>query len=172
MQNRRQFLGGMALVAASPAALLLEGCPSSATVINDLELLVQEGVNLLVVIDPGVPYLSTIQAAVAKFKLAVAAFKTGGPVANVISTINVVIAVMEGIPVTAAWAELAAIIVAGATTVLGLMGVPVVAAQSKMRVAGVVGLGGRTVKSAADSVAQWNEVCKSNPALGAAKIGK
>src|ERR1700683_3502283 len=83
------------------ATLPVTGC-SSATVVNEVNTILTEATNVLVVADPGAPWIASLQAGIASLKTAEASWQGGGAVQDVIDALNTIEAITAVIPLTAA----------------------------------------------------------------------
>ena len=168
--SRRQFgRGALALATVSPF-MGLTGCPATATIETDLNVLIDEAVNILAVIEPTASYLADLKAAVTALKAAEASWLGGSP-AQVLRTalttlLNVMAAIPEGVP----YLGLAQLIVAGVVLVLNLLPKPAGALPAAMTAVFNPLVGKKVVTGAADSKAQWNAIVAANPALAVAKL--
>ena len=168
--TRRQFgLGTLALAAVPPfAGISLTGCTPDQ-IKNELNTVLQEAINLIALVPGAAPYLADLKAAVAALKSAEAAWQAGSPVQVLISVLDTLLDVMAAIPESAPFIQLAQILVAGIVSLLGLIpvkGSPAVQARYNPLI------GKKTVKSVADSKAQWAAVIAANPTFAVAALPK
>jgi hypothetical protein len=177
MQFTRRTFGksAIALAAAPWGALAITGCTPSQ-IENELNTVLQEAVNLIAVVEPTAFYLADLKSAVAALKQAEAAWQGGSPVQVLVSVLNTLLDVMAVIPEAAPYIQLAQILVAGIVALLGLIPAPLPSIKGKvpnMTVAVLKSnplIGKKTVKSVADSKAQWHAAVLANPALAVADL--
>ena len=121
--SRRDFgRGAIGMLGASAlgGAALLEGC-NSGTVINDINVILQQAAAVLAVVEPNAPWVAEFKLAIAALMTAEQQWQTGGAVQIVIDALNAVVAVTAVIPLTAPYAPLIDILVAGIETVIAVL---------------------------------------------------
>jgi hypothetical protein len=107
----------------------LQGC-SAATTVNEINTVLTEATNILTVADPTAPWAGQLKAAVAALKTAEAGWVGGGAVADVDAALNTIEAIVAVVPVTAAYAPLVDVLVAGVEAILAALPAPTAASVS------------------------------------------
>lgn len=166
-------LGPLALgVGATAIVVPLAGCTGNQveTAINTA---LQSAENILAVADPSAAWVTNFRDAVTALQAAETSWKGGGAIAIVESALNTLAAVSAVIPITAPYAPLIGIMVAGIDAVLSSLPAtaPALAAPNPYR--GMVKLKGRSPLHPTHEgayKAQWNSVVKANPVLAAAAL--
>jgi hypothetical protein len=120
--NRRQF-GKTALTAAgivmvAPATLLRSCSTSISGLVNAV---ISSAEAILTIAEPGASWIPTLTAAVTMLKDAETKWKSGGAVTILLDAINVVQTVLGYIPVTAPYAALISIAIAGVEAVIAAL---------------------------------------------------
>jgi hypothetical protein len=121
--------GAVALTIAGGATISLAGC-SAAQIENSVNTVLSSAEAIIKVADPAAPWLGSLASSIAALQQAEAQWKAGGPVAIIDSALNTVAAVLAVIPVTAVYAPLIGILVAGIEECLALIPQPTQAAQA------------------------------------------
>jgi hypothetical protein len=169
--NRRSFLISGAALSVVPSGLLLEGC--TASIVDLINTVLNAAANVLVVAEPGAPWVAQMQQAIVALQQAEQSWQAGGAVAVVIDALNTIEAVCAVIPFTAQYSVLISVLVAGIEAVLALF--PAQAVQvSKAKIAvpnpyiGRFTLVHKAFKSRPDEFkTAWNALC-TGPLVGAA----
>ena len=119
--QRRDFLKRTAtvgaIIAVSPSALLVEGCPS-VNVKALLNTVLDSAQAILKVATPNAPWIPALESAIVALQQAEQQWSAGSSVQIIISALNTLQAVLAVIPVTAAYSPLIAVLVAGIEAVL------------------------------------------------------
>ena len=120
--TRRQFgKGAMVAIGASFVGVpLIEGC-SSASVINEINVVLKEAAAVLAVAEPGAVWVTDLQKSITALMTAEQGWQTGGTVQLVIDALNTIVAITAVIPLTAACSPLIDILVAGIEAVLAAL---------------------------------------------------
>jgi hypothetical protein len=166
--NRRDFgKAALAVSVAGPALLSIDGC-STSTVVQDINVVLNEAENVLSVVASDAPWLSDFKAAIAALQTAEAAWQGGGAIQIVIDALNTLVAVTAVIPVTAAYSPLIDVLVAAIVDVLALL--PASSSSAKLKATAVANphvnaykishRWGRT--PAGDFKAAWNSVASAH----------
>src|ERR1700690_3247925 len=104
--NRRDFgKTALAVTVAGPALLSIDGCAPS-TIVQDLNVVLNEAENVLSVVAADLPWLAEFKAAIAALQSAEAAWQGGSTVQMVIDALNTLVAVTAVIPFTAPYSPL------------------------------------------------------------------
>ena len=126
MLNRRQLIqrGGIAAAALTiPLSFSLEGC-STESITNAINVVLSSALAIIKVAEPGASWLGSLASGIAALQQAEAQWQAGGPVALIDDALNTISAVLAVIPVTAVYAPLVAILVAGIEACLALIPQP------------------------------------------------
>ena len=119
--NRRDFgKAALAVSVAGPALLSIDGC-STSTVVQDINVVLNEAENVLAVVASDAPWLPDFKAAIAALQTAEAGWNGGGDIQIVVDALNTLVAVTAVIPVTAAYSPLIDVLVAAVEAVLALL---------------------------------------------------
>jgi hypothetical protein len=121
--TRRQFgksAVGVLGITALGGVSLAEGCTSSS-VINEINVILQEAASVLAVVEPNAPWVADFKNAIAALMVAEQQWDTGGTVQLVIDALNTVVAITAVIPLTAPYSPLIDILVAGIEAVLAAL---------------------------------------------------
>lgn len=172
--NRRLFLVNttkLSLLLAAAPAILATGCTESIKDLLNTVIDATEG--LLKVIEPNASWFATLQSALTALTAAETSWMNGGGVQIIETALNTVQQILATIPVTAAYAPLIAILVAGIEALLEKLypggKAPVALASSPYR--GRVALKKPHILQSNASAfrSQWNAAAVAN-GLPAAKI--
>jgi hypothetical protein len=121
MLDRRQFFTAGAAIVVSPSILMQTGCAfNTADAINAV---LNSGLAILKVVEPGSALATQLSDAISALQQAEATWQTGGTSTIVVDALNTIEAVIAVIPVTASYAPLVDILVAGIETVMSAFGV-------------------------------------------------
>lgn len=150
------------------------GCTPSQ-VINEVNTVLTEATNVLVVAEPGAPWVPQLQAAVVALKTAEATWQSGGTAQIVIDALNTVEAITAVIPMTAVYSPLIDVLVAGIEAVIVALEPTVPPAQLKVRITRTANphVGRVTIPHQAfhsrstDFKVMWNDTAKAHGLLGA-----
>jgi hypothetical protein len=165
--NRRDFgKTALAVTVAGPALLSVEGCASS-TIVQDINVVLNEAVNVLSVVAAGTPWLAEFKAAVAALQSAEASWEGGSTVQIVIDALNALVAITAVIPITLPYSPLIDVLVAAIEAVLVLLpsstgsgGLKATSVQNPH--VGAYKMTHRWGRSpAGDMKANWNDVAKA-----------
>lgn len=131
--NRRQFGKNVALAGLAVAFMpALDGCSG-----NEVESLINtvadSALAVIAVASPGSPWITPLTNAVAALKAAEATWIGGGAVAVVEQALGTIETVLAAIPLTAVYAPLVAVLVAGIDAVLNALPVSVAVTQAKFK---------------------------------------
>ena len=121
--SRRKFINGGSLAVLSLGAvstISLEGC-STSSVINEINVVLQEAAAVLAVAEPGAAWVGELQKAIAALMSAEQQWQTGSTVQLVIDALNTIVAITAVIPLTATYSPLIDILVAGIEAVLAAL---------------------------------------------------
>ena len=169
MKKILSLILSLALIGVTTAPTV--GC-SSQQVVAEVNTVLTEATNILVVAEPGAPWVPQLQAAVTALKAAEAGWAAGGKVQVVIDALNTIEAITAVIPLTAAYSPLIDVLVAGIESVLVAL-VPTTPQVVALKVArnphvGRVRLVHHTFHSrSTEFKATWNDAAKQNGLVGA-----
>jgi hypothetical protein len=115
--SRRAFFGGSLAL----SSLVLAGC-NTQTIVNDVNAVLDAAVSVIAVADPTASWLANLKDSVVALKSAEGTWQNGGAKIIVIDALNTVAAICAVIPITAPYAPLVAVLVAGIDSVISLFG--------------------------------------------------
>ena len=115
--SRRTFISG----ALALSSLTLTGC-NTQTIVNDVNAVLDAAVSVIAVADPTASWLSNLKDSVVALKTAEGTWQSGGAAIIVIDALDTVAAICSVIPITAPYAPLVAVLVAGIDSVISLFG--------------------------------------------------
>ena len=122
--NRRQVLKLASLTAAALAAgataVTMEGCTFNIT--DAINTVLSSALAIIKVAEPGAPWVAPLASAIAALQQAETSWQSGGAATLVIDALNTIEAVLAVIPVTATYAPLISILVAGIEAVMAAFG--------------------------------------------------
>lgn len=173
--ERRNFIRLSSLAGVSMFFPALLGCPGN-TVRNILNTILDSTTAILRVAEPDAPWVADFVKAVNALKTAEASWSSGSPNAVLRDALDALMAVVAVIPLTAPYAPLIDILVAGIEAVISALG-PQSGGIASANATVMNPHSGRVVlKSSALQTKvgaykqQWNEAVKQNPALAPAKL--
>jgi len=123
--NRRSFMQRLAsatalIMAAGAATVTLEGC--TVDIKSAIDTVLNSALAILKVAEPNAAWAGELANAIAKLQQAETTWAAGGAAAIVVDALNTVEAVIAVIPITAPYAPLVDILVAGIEAVMSAFG--------------------------------------------------
>jgi hypothetical protein len=123
--NRRELLkfgaaAGVATFVTFPA-VSIAGCSTQAEITNAINVILNSAEAVIKVAEPNAPWLGPLASAIAALQQAESTWTAGGAITLIDDALNTLSAVLAVIPVTAVYAPLIAILVAGIEACLALI---------------------------------------------------
>lgn len=112
------------LLAGTMPVMATQGC-SGSTVINEINIVLNEAGNVLAVAEPGASWIAPLKNAIAKLESAETTWQTGGTVAIVDDALNALSIVLAPLPLTAVYSPLIDVLMSGIEAVLAALPVSV-----------------------------------------------
>lgn len=118
--GKRLLSAVLAVLFLTATTAPLQGCSESTTA-NEINTVLTEATSILTVADPTAPWVGQLKAAIATLKTAEAGWVGGGAVADVDAALNTIEAIVAVVPVTAVYAPLVDVLVAGIEAILAAL---------------------------------------------------
>lgn len=110
----------LAISFLTAATAPLQGC-SEASTVAEINTVLSQAIVIVAQADPSAPWVAQAKTAVTALETAETAWQTGGPVQAVDDALNTIEAVMAVVPVTAVYAPLVDVLVAGIEAILATL---------------------------------------------------